>query len=558
MQTTCGYSSAANGNCQKLLGAGATSNFCFAHRCQSPGCAQSKPSRATHCSAHRHQQLASTGSAGGGSSTLCTTAADANYMPFLNDFAGGNKKEMYDQLARFGQIPNSGSLYDSVVAAGDNELYNSAALYQSATADKLLCEHAAASELSEGQQWVRHEKAARAMAEHQDAYDALFSMWTNQSWIDDLQRQHKIVVRYIQAGEVKQPNPWANSVGAVTSKRYMIKLLETYSKTDPFAPVPIVERACVAIVSELGTAVVTFKLGPIKKQSRVFEKVLSHDGHFDMIRDYARGTFIVKRVDVLPRLLAELLLADDFTVIRAKNRLSNGWDSRDSAGYRDYQLLVQTKGGWIVELQLIPEGMYVLKEKLGHTDYVQYRFIVEAGHRVRGGGSDTGRKVTCAYKSATNGSCYGPTGSSDRLFCPSHSCQVPGCGDSKTSRAKYCSAHQAQPPLQGQLQGSVASGANESCPRAATQRLKSTPEVARNRSETLQMPTSAAVSTVGKSAVANSAGSENYGNIGGGKRGIKKDARKGSVYAGFEEPEGVGGGAGDAKGYQERVRLHWV
>lgn len=51
--------------------------------------------------------------------------------------------------------------------------------------------------------------------------------------------------------------------------------------------------------------------------------------------------------------------------------LVNGWDSRDSAGYRDYQLLVQTKEGWIVELQLIPEDMYVLKEKLGHTDYVQ-------------------------------------------------------------------------------------------------------------------------------------------------------------------------------------------
>lgn len=498
------------------------------------------------------RQHAPMGSAGGGSETLYATATDANYMPFLDNFAGGNKKEMYDQLARFGQVPNSGSLYDSVVAAGDNDLYNSAALYQSATVDKLLYEHAALSELSEGQKWVRHEKAARAMAEHQDAYDALFTVWESQSWIDDLQRQHKIVVRYIQAGEVKQPNPWANSVGAVTSKRYMLKLLETYSKTDPSAPVPTVERACVAIVSELGTAVVTFKLGPIKKQSRVFEKVLSSDGHFDLIRDYARGTFVVKRVDVLPRLLAELLLADDFTVIRAKNRLSNSWDSRDSAGYRDYQLLVQTKEGWIVELQLIPEGMHVLKEKLGHADYVQYRFIVEAGHRVRGGsGGDTGRKVTCAYKSAANGSCYGPTGSSDRLFCPSHSCPAPGCGVSKSSRAQYCSKHQAQPPLQGQLlQGTavgkgiaVASGAGELRPRAATQRVQPTPEGARNRSATLQTPPSAAVSTVGKRAVATSAGSGNRGNTGKGKGagGIKKDARKGSVYAGFEEPGGGGG-----------------
>lgn len=46
-------------------------------------------------------------------------------------------------------------------------------------------------------------------------------------------------------------------------------------------------------------------------------------------------------------------------------------------------MLVQTGEGWIVELQLIPEAMHKLKSTLGHNDYVQYRFIIEAGHRAR-------------------------------------------------------------------------------------------------------------------------------------------------------------------------------
>ena len=59
----------------------------------------------------------------------------------------------------------------------------------------------------------------------------------------------------------------------------------------------------------------------------------------------------------------------------------------------------------------------------------------------------------------------------------------------------------------------------------ATQRVQPTPEGARNRSATLQTPPSAAVSTVGKRAVATGARSGNRGNTGEGKGagGIKKD-----------------------------------
>ena len=176
--------------------------------------------------------------------------------------------------------------------------------------------------------------------------------------------------------------------GAVNSKRYMLELLKTYNQTIPTAPVPMVAAACGRIAAKVGAAAVAFHLGPTKTQQRIFEKVLSHGGRYDLIRDYARATFVVKDVTVFPRLLQLLLVDDSFKVVRAKNRLSSEWDSRESAGYRDYQVLVQTAEGWIVELQLIPEAMHTLKNTLGHTEYVQYRYIIEAAHRARGKGAE--------------------------------------------------------------------------------------------------------------------------------------------------------------------------
>jgi hypothetical protein len=40
-------------------------------------------------------------------------------------------------------------------------------------------------------------------------------------------------------------------------------------------------------------------------------------------------------------------------------------------------------GGWLVEIQIIPEEMKALKDSLGHTDYTQFRFILEAANRSR-------------------------------------------------------------------------------------------------------------------------------------------------------------------------------
>ena len=52
---TCAYVSSTRGKCNALVGVGAGSNchYCPAHECQLVGCAASKPSKDTHCTAHR-------------------------------------------------------------------------------------------------------------------------------------------------------------------------------------------------------------------------------------------------------------------------------------------------------------------------------------------------------------------------------------------------------------------------------------------------------------------------------------------------------------------------
>lgn len=295
-----------------------------------------KSSRAEFCSIHQQQtKLAavadydSVGEPGG----------EANWENLLNDFANGNYGEMYGMLASFGQISNSGDMYASIVEGGNNygfEMYDKAATYQLEIANRSIYMETSASKLSEEESFERLATMARAMSAHQGKYDALFATWSSACWIDDLDVQHRIVIRSIATtGTVEQPNPWAGNNGAVkvTSKRYMLKLLEVYGQSSSTSPVSTVATACSSIAAKLGN--ITFKLGPTKTKARIFEKVLANNGRFDLIRDYARATFVVGDVVLFPRLLQTLLLADEFKVIRAKNRLSPTWDSRDSAGYRD-------------------------------------------------------------------------------------------------------------------------------------------------------------------------------------------------------------------------------
>ena len=56
--------------------------------------------------------------------------------------------------------------------------------------------------------------------------------------------------------------------------------------------------------------------------------------------------------------------------------------AKTSAGYRDYQLLVRSPNGWMVELQIIPAEFLGVKTD-GHEEYDKYRFVLEAAGRAR-------------------------------------------------------------------------------------------------------------------------------------------------------------------------------
>lgn len=111
---------------------------------------------------------------------------------------------------------------------------------------------------------------------------------------------------------------------------------------------------------------------------------------------YCRSFVVAKHADI-PKLLAALGAAFEFEIVRCKNRLSRSYNSSDSAGYRDVQVLVKTAAGWIIELQIIPVEMYDLKNRLGHQDYTKYRLILEAGKRSRSPLHHSSRKLQSSH-----------------------------------------------------------------------------------------------------------------------------------------------------------------
>lgn len=146
-----------------------------------------------------------------------------------------------------------------------------------------------------------------------------------------------------------------------------------------------VATKCEQIVLEIGTAKIKFHLGPLKGEERILEKALMSRGRFDCIRDYARGMIEVIDIKSFPAVIVQIKSAKEFTVVRVKNRFEHDYNAADSAGYRDYQLVLRTTDGWLVELQIIPRELLKLKLELGHSDYTEYRFLVEAGKRARRG-----------------------------------------------------------------------------------------------------------------------------------------------------------------------------
>jgi len=246
--------------------------------------------------------------------------------------------------------------------------------------------------LSPADQQARLDAALRAMSKHRAQYDALFAGWAGVPWIAHLERVHAMLAAGLPAAW-DQPNPWAADGVDPSSKQYLERILAVFNGEAAAAaahgdPTAEVRAECERIAGSLGgAAAVKFLPGPTKKPTRALEKRLSQGGRFDRIRDYGRATFVVRRGQaevIMPALLPLLKAAGSFAVVRTKNRFARGYDPKASAGYRDYQIVVRTKrGGWLFELQILPEEMHELKNELGHGEYTQYRFAIEAANRAR-------------------------------------------------------------------------------------------------------------------------------------------------------------------------------
>ena len=220
--------------------------------------------------------------------------------------------------------------------------------------------------------------------QHSTKYLELFDTWRPQRWPLQLREVHSALVpRFPSPGSpVLQPNPWRDEGIEPSSKRYLARLLEVFGGARGVNPLDTVATACAAVAAEFGPAVRLVR-GPPKKEQRVMEKAraCSYDG----VRDYGRLSLITDDAPATPRLVERLGACTEFELVRAKNRLDPDHDAHESAGYRDYQLLVCVAGavGWVVEIQVIPGEMYTLKSTLGHAGYAKYRFILEACRRAQ-------------------------------------------------------------------------------------------------------------------------------------------------------------------------------
>jgi hypothetical protein len=149
---------------------------------------------------------------------------------------------------------------------------------------------------------------------------------------------------------------------------------------------------CVTIGAELG---VEWHQGKLKKEQRILEKALLRENRFNEIRDYARGCFIVDDLGDIARILSRIETGTEYRIARTKNRFAIEYDAHESSGYRDFQLLAEINGGYLVEIQIIPRQMYNIKSKLGqavervgnasisgHGAYKEYRSIREAKQRL--------------------------------------------------------------------------------------------------------------------------------------------------------------------------------
>jgi hypothetical protein len=251
-----------------------------------------------------------------------------------------------------------------------------------------IYEHAKS--LPEAERQAQSETKRLAFKEQENKYNTIFDQWALQPWIEALATAHDTGDKV----QPKQPNPWAESDEIEpSSKRYLERIIDVFNgknKRIHGDPTADVHKWCKKMVKSLGKngEVFTFSLGPTKDEPRAMQKGMTPGMTFwfDQVRDYGRGSFIVTKGHeaVIAPLVKALQSSNVFDLARAKNRLSPDWEVAKSAGYRDYQAVVRLKkGGWLFEIQIIPQEIYRLKIKLGHDSYESDRAFGEASERAR-------------------------------------------------------------------------------------------------------------------------------------------------------------------------------
>ena len=311
-----------------------------------------------------------------------------HYLTILRDTAGGAL--VIEELERAGMI----------TAPGDtmNQIYTSPryARLKALRQDADEKEEAIVGGLSRVKIDTRLKRAADELSRHSIEYCTLFDTWRGAPWLTQLKEVHsEVAASVVTTDAVLQPNPWQIDRIEPSSKRYLTRILDVFSSEDSKNPVCAVAAACEQAVAEFGLAV-KVKKGPPKKEERIMEKAAMMG--YDTIRDYGRLSLIVSDVKV-PEVVRRLYFCPAFKLVRAKNRLDSELDAKETAGYRDYQLLARltTGVGWVVEIQVIPLEMFKLKNSLGHAGYSKYRFILEVCRRAKAAAKGSEQRLHVSF-----------------------------------------------------------------------------------------------------------------------------------------------------------------
>ena len=166
------------------------------------------------------------------------------------------------------------------------------------------------------------------------------------------------------------------------------------------------------------------------------------------MRDLGRFSLIVADVKMMPLVLNKLGECPDFDVIRLKTRLDPDHVADETAGYRDCQILVrrEPRGRWIVEIQVIPGGIYELKQSCGHSGCTKYRFVLEACRRARM--KTAGQKVVTMLQAtktfATAGRSWGARRRRGSCCAPRAHGAATGAGGASGRGGDPCINHQSR------------------------------------------------------------------------------------------------------------------